>query len=65
MYYLNFPRFSAFLGNNYILGRALDIKLSKGKILVQMTNDETLQIEHQSGSCSGSESFKNPTVYNR
>ncbi|MCH8003299.1 MAG: hypothetical protein IH934_01605 [Nanoarchaeota archaeon] len=36
-----------------------------GKILVEMTGDETLQIERQSGSCSGSESFKNPEIYNR
>ena len=34
-----------------------------GKILVQMTSDTELQIEHQSGSCPGS--FNTPTVYNR
>ena len=36
-----------------------------GKVLVQMTDDETLQIEHQTESCTGSESFTDPTVYNR
>jgi len=36
-----------------------------GKILVQLTSDTQLKIEHQTGSCSGSESFKNPEIYNR
>ena len=36
-----------------------------GKVLVQMTDDETLQIEHQTGSCNGNESFANPVIYNR
>ena len=36
-----------------------------GKILVQLTSDTQLKIEHKSGSCSGSESFKNPAIYNR
>ena len=36
-----------------------------GKILVQLTSDTQLKIEHQTGKCTGSESFKNPEVYNR
>ena len=36
-----------------------------GKIIVQLTSDTRLKIEHQSGSCSGSSSFNNPTTYNR
>jgi len=41
---------------------AWDTKPS-GKILVQMTSDIELQIEHQTGRCPGS--FNNPTIYNR
>jgi hypothetical protein len=36
-----------------------------GKVLVQMINHESLQIEHQMGSCTGSESFTEPAIYNR
>ncbi|MBN4049020.1 hypothetical protein JYT91_00215 [archaeon AH-315-M20] len=36
-----------------------------GKILVQLISDTQLKIEHQSGSCTGSFSFNNPTIYNR
>ena len=36
-----------------------------GKIVVQMTGDETLKIEHQQGSCTGSETLSNPEVYRR
>ena len=36
-----------------------------GKILVQLTSDTQLKIEHQTGTCSGSYSFSNPAVYNR
>jgi hypothetical protein len=36
-----------------------------GKILVQMINHETLQIEHQVGRCTGSENFTESVVYNR
>ncbi|MAE42571.1 hypothetical protein CMO93_02265 [Candidatus Woesearchaeota archaeon] len=36
-----------------------------GKILVQMTSDTQLKIEHQSGSCNGSKNFDNPAIYNR
>jgi len=37
----------------------------EGKIIVQMTSNETLQIEHQVGRCNGGESFIDPAVYNR
>ena len=36
-----------------------------GKILVQLIDEDTLNIEHQTGKCTGSESFKNLAVYNR
>jgi hypothetical protein len=36
-----------------------------GKILVEMIGDETLQIEYQTSSCTGSESFTNYAVYHR
>jgi hypothetical protein len=36
-----------------------------GKIVVQMTDKETLKIEHQQGSCKGDEIFKNPKIYMR
>jgi len=36
-----------------------------GKVVVQMTDKETLKIEHQSGSCSGSEVLSNPEIYRR
>jgi len=36
-----------------------------GKILVQLTSRTELKIEHQSGSCGSSNSFKNPNIYER
>ncbi|MCP6719823.1 MAG: hypothetical protein KJI72_00655 [Patescibacteria group bacterium] len=36
-----------------------------GRIIVELTSDVDLKIEHQSGSCSGSYSFKTPTLYGR
>jgi len=36
-----------------------------GKIIVQLTSDTQLKIEHKSGSCTGSDNFNNPTIYNR
>ncbi len=36
-----------------------------GKVVVQMTDKETLKIEHQSGSCSGNEVLSNPEIYRR
>ncbi len=36
-----------------------------GKILVQLMDEDTLNIEHKTGKCTGSESFSNPEVYNR
>jgi len=36
-----------------------------GSILVQMSTETTLQIEHQQASCGSSFSFTNPTIYNR
>lgn len=35
-----------------------------GKILVQLMDDDTLNIEHQEGKCAGSENFNNPEAYN-
>ena len=43
-------------------GKMTDITPT-GKIIVQMTSDTELNIEHQSGSCPGS--FDSPTIYNR
>ena len=40
-------------------------KIPTGKILVQLTSDTSLKIEHQTGSCKSSESFSNPEIYNR
>ncbi|MBI4018858.1 MAG: hypothetical protein HY364_01225 [Candidatus Aenigmarchaeota archaeon] len=36
-----------------------------GKILIQLVDPYTLNIEHQSGTCSGTYSFVSPSVYNR
>jgi hypothetical protein len=36
-----------------------------GKILVQMTSDTQLKIEHKTGSCSSNEQFDDPAVYDR
>ena len=36
-----------------------------GKIIVEMENSTTIKVEHQSGNCSGSYKFTNPTTYNR
>ena len=36
-----------------------------GRIIVELTSDTDLRIEYQSGSCSGSYSFKNPALYGR
>jgi len=36
-----------------------------GRIIVHLANDTQLEIETQSGSCSGSYAFVNPTVYDR
>jgi hypothetical protein len=46
------------------IGRSFD-SIPSGKIVVKMVNKETLHIEHQSGSCSGSENIIEPTVYKR
>ena len=35
-----------------------------GKILVQLTSDRQLKIEHQSSEC-GNDAFVNPAMYNR
>ena len=37
---------------------------NRGKLVVELGNDE-IQIEHQDGSCSNSESLRNPTIYKR
>ena len=39
--------------------------LPPGKIIVQMTSETELKIEHLIGSCSESIAFQNPTTYNR
>lgn len=36
-----------------------------GKVVVQMTDKETLKIEHQSGTCDGGEVLFNPEIYRR
>jgi len=36
-----------------------------GKILLKLTDNHTMQIEHRGGSCSGNESFSRPTTYYR
>jgi len=36
-----------------------------GKVIVQMTDDESLQIEYQSDNCTGDETFSDPAVYRR
>ena len=36
-----------------------------GRIIVELTSDTDLKIEHQIGSCSGSYGFKTPTIYSR
>jgi hypothetical protein len=36
-----------------------------GKILVQMTTDKELMIEHQAGRCSGNFNFNDPEIYKR
>ena len=36
-----------------------------GRILVELLSETKLQIEHQSGSCSGTFAFRDPTTYNR
>jgi len=38
---------------------------AKGKIVVQMTDKETLQIEHQPGGCAGNEIISKPNIYKR
>lgn len=37
----------------------------RGKIIVQLIDDETLKIEHQSGACTGKFSLRNPATYMR
>lgn len=37
----------------------------EGKIILQLIDDDTLKVEHQKGSCSGSLSFMNPSIYKR
>jgi len=37
----------------------------EGKIIVQLTSETELKIEHQDGSCTLSSTFRNPTIYNR
>jgi hypothetical protein len=46
------------------VGKSFETKPT-GKILVQLIDDESLKIEHQTGSCSGSQSFNIPETYNR
>ena len=36
-----------------------------GKVLLQMTGDESLQVEYQSDNCTGDEIFLDPAVYHR
>ena len=36
-----------------------------GRILVELLSETELQIEHQSGSCSGTFAFSDPTIYKR
>jgi len=39
--------------------------IPSGKIIVQLTSNTQLKIEHKSGSCGRSESFSNPSIYDR
>lgn len=36
-----------------------------GKVLLQLTDNHTMQVEHQAGSCTASESFIQPSTYYR
>ncbi len=47
------------------LGGSLSTAQHTGKIIVQLVSDTQLKIEKQEGSCTGSEEFKEPFVYNR
>ena len=38
---------------------------SDTRIIVEMVSDTKLKIEQQSGDCSGTSTFRNPTIYNR
>jgi len=46
------------------IGRPWD-QIPSGKIVVQMTDEETLEIEHQQGSCDGNEILNMPETYER
>jgi len=39
--------------------------IMEGKILVQLTDSNHLKVEHQDGSCTGSETFTSPFTYQR
>jgi hypothetical protein len=39
--------------------------LIQGKVLVQLIGDHQLKVEYQSGTCGASESFQNPSFYQR
>ena len=39
--------------------------LPSGRIIVQLTGDTELKIEHQNGDCVGSYEFTDPTTYER
>jgi hypothetical protein len=46
------------------IGKSFE-NVPSGKIIVQMISDSRLNIEHRTGICTGSESFKDFEIYNR